>query len=369
MDVSESAWMERSLRLASLSLGMTWPNPGVAAVVVRDGRLLGQGRHQVCGREHAEVLALADARARGHDPAGATVYVTLAPCTRHGRQPPCVEALAAARVATVIAAVADGMQDDPAPLLERHGISYRVGLLAEPARRIHGGFLCRITKGRPRITGKWAMTLDGCLATTGGDSGWISTPGALARARRRRRAFDAILIGGGTARRDDPALLSTRPRFHATPGAEPTASPLRIVVSADADLPVSLRLLQTLSQAPLLIVHDHHAARKRLARLAALGTRLLAVTDAHDPVTVAQALGAYGLNDVLVEGGSSLHAAWMRAGLYDRLEIYVGPLTTIGGRSVAAGPGVAHMTDAAHWLAEGPARVIDGTVVSAWVRG
>nr|MBA3686718.1 riboflavin biosynthesis protein RibD [Planctomycetota bacterium] len=164
--------MRRALRLASLSLGMTWPNPGVGCVLVRDGRVIGEGRHRACGEQHAEVAAIADCRARGGDPAGATAYVTLAPCTRQGRQPPCVTALREARVARVVAAIADPVQDDARRLLAEAGIAYDVGCMRASAAALHGGFLSRVLDGRPRLTGKWAMTLDGAIAAAGGDAQW-----------------------------------------------------------------------------------------------------------------------------------------------------------------------------------------------------
>lgn len=356
MGGDDAAWMDRALRLASLSLGMTWPNPGVGCVLVRAGRLLGQGRHRRCGDLHAETAALADCRARGHDPAGATAYVTLAPCTRQGRQPPCTSALIAARVARVVAAVGDPAQDAAAPLLGAAGIAYEVGCRGERARHLHGGFLARVASGRPRITGKWAMTLDGCIATSRGDAGWISAPLALALSRRRRRAYDAILVGAGTVRADDPQLLATRPADH---GGEP--GPLRVVVSAGAGLEPGSRLVATLARAPLLVVHAPTAPVARLTALTAAGVRLLAVDDPHDPAQVALALGRLGLNELLVEGGAALHGAWLRAGMYDRLEIYVAPLVLGGGLPAAAGPGMARVADGQGYEAEEPPRALGPT--------
>jgi diaminohydroxyphosphoribosylaminopyrimidine deaminase / 5-amino-6-(5-phosphoribosylamino)uracil reductase len=321
-------------------------------VVVRDGELLGQGRHEACGKEHAEINALLDCRRRGFDARAATVYVTLAPCTRHGRQPPCVDGLKTAGVARVVAAIADPGQDDPAPALRLAGIDYRVGCLSSVAEHLHGGFLTRMRTGRPRITGKWAMSLDGCLATASGDSKWISDDDALALSRRRRRAFDAIVVGAGTVAQDNPRLLAKHARQR---------GPVRVVISASAALPTDSALLA--DHAPLWLVHGRAAKSETLERLAGHGVELLALDDAHDPLAVAALLGERGLNDVLVEGGATVHGAWLRAGLFDRLECYLGGKTVGGGMPVANGHGAATIAQSAHWLAEQPPRVLGSTLL------
>ena len=345
--------MRRALRVATLSLGRTWPNPGVGCVLVRDGEVMGEGRHAVYGQAHAELNALTACRSAGRDPAGATAYVTLAPCTRHGRQPPCVEALVAARVARVVAAIDDPHQDDPRAWLEPAGIAYESGCLSEVARHLHGGFIARIALGRPRFTGKWAMSLDGCIAATGGDAGWISSPEALAQSRRRRRCFDAILVGAGTVANDDPRLLSTVPEER---------TPLRVVVSRRAALASDTILAATAAQAPVLVVHGPDAPAWRLTALQAARVELLVVEDPHDPQQVAVALARRGLNDVLVEGGSHIHGAWLRAGLYDRLEIYASALTLGGGQTVCHGAGVPAVKLGTRWIAEQAPRLLGDTL-------
>jgi len=345
-------WMRRAVRIASLSLGRTWPNPGVGCVLIRDGRLIGQGRHERCGEAHAEVLALRDAERRGESARGATAYVTLAPCTRHGRQPPCVDALVAAGVARVVAAIDDPNQDDARALLAKAGIAYEVGCGRALAEHVHGGFLTRIRLGRPRLTGKWAMTLDGSIAAVGGDAKWISTPEALALSRRRRRAFDAIVVGAGTAARDNPSLFAVPARGR---------GPVRVVLSASARLDDG-NLVATAARTPTWLVHDANAEARAIAELAGRGIRAIAVADAHDPAAVAQALGREGLNDVLIEGGAAVHGGYLRAGLYDRLEVYVSAVTLGGGLPVATGAGVAAIADGARWEHECPPRLDGGTV-------
>ncbi len=349
----DQRWMRRALRLATLSLGRTWPNPGVGAVVARGAQLLGQGRHAVYGQAHAEVNALAHCRAQGLDPAGATVYITLSPCTRQGRQPPCIAALVAAKVARVVAAVADPSQDEAGSLLAAAGIAYHTGCCAGEAAHLHAGFLSRIQHARPRLTGKWAMTLDGCIATAARDSAWISSVPALAFSRRRRRLFDAIMIGSGTAHHDDPSLLS------ALVGER---TPVRVVVSSQAELPEHSALVHTAPKAAVLVLHAPQAPAHNRAALRSHGIELREVADPRDPEAVARILGDVGFNEVLVEGGATMHGSFLRAGLYDRLELYLGGATLGGGLGVCAGAGVERIGDAEHWLSEEPPRLLGDTL-------
>jgi diaminohydroxyphosphoribosylaminopyrimidine deaminase/5-amino-6-(5-phosphoribosylamino)uracil reductase len=340
----DRTFMSRALRLASLSLGMTWPNPGVGCVLVRDGRLLGEGRHRRCGDLHAETAALADCRRRGNDARGATAYVTLAPCTRQGRQPPCCTALIAAGVARVVAAVPDPAQDEAGALLAAAGIAYASGCLGEAAAHLHGGFLHRVRSGRPRLTGKWAVSADGMLAAAPGVRTAISCPAAYALMRRRRRACDAVVVGAGTAAADDPALTAPRPRRHGD-----DAGPLRVVLTRTGAIP-GLRLQD--GSAPTLAVHAPGARPPD-------GAGSLAVANPHDPHQVALALGRLGLNEVMVEGGAAVHAAWLP--LYDRLEIYRGAGALPGGLPGPPPPGPG-------WRPEQPAIQVGSTRVERWTR-
>lgn len=343
--------MRRALRLAVASLGRTWPNPGVGCVLVRAGQVIGAGRHERCGAAHAEIRALEDCAARGLDPRGACAYVTLAPCTRHGRTGPCAEALIDAGITRVVAALADPNQDAASTRFAAAGCVYEEGCEAELAWRVHGGFLRRVQRGWPRLTGKWACTLDGFLACRNGHSAWISGQTARALSRRRRRAFDAILVGAGTAAADDPQLLaSARQR-----------TPLRIVVSAHARLAVQSRLVRSAATAPLLLIHDDRAASAQLAALRQHGVQTRSCADAHDAHLLAETLGAHGLNEVLIEGGSAVHASFLAADLYDRLEIYQGPLASAGGLPISAGPGPDSMRAATIWSDEVPPRLLGHT--------
>nr|MBA3938800.1 dihydrofolate reductase family protein [Planctomycetota bacterium] len=275
------------------------------------------------------------------------------PCTRQGRQPPCVAALVAARVARVVAAIGDPNQDEAGEQLEAAGIAYEEGCQAELAAHLHGGFLSRVAVGRPRFTGKWAMTLDGSIATGELDSAWISSLPALAASRRRRRVFDGIVIGSGTAFHDDPSLLAAQIGER---------TPVRIVLSSRAELKDGSMLVATRAQAPVLVVHGAHAPAENLAALRSHAIELLAVADPHDALQVAQALGQYGFNELLVEGGAHIHGAFLRAGLYDRLELYTGFATLGGGLPVCSGLGVATIAEGQRWEAEAPPRLLGETV-------
>lgn len=350
----DPVFMRRALRLAALSAGRTAPNPGVGCVLVQAGVVIGEGRHQRCGGAHAEVAALADCRRRGNDPTAATAYVTLAPCTRHGRTPPCVEALIAARVARVVAALADPVQDEAGPRLAAAGIDYAVGLGGALAAHLHGGFLSRVGRGRPRVTGKWAMTLDGCLATARGRSDGISSLPARAASRRRRRAFDAILVGAGTVHFDDPSLLAV---------PDHGCTPRRIVLSGFPRLRdwTGRRLLADRDRAETWLVHDPRLDPSVVGSLTDLGLRLLP-GEPHNPPAVCRLLAAEGINDLLVEGGAVVHGAWLRADCYDRLELDLGTTTLGGGLPVAIGPGADEIGAGRRWWPEEPPRHHGGTV-------
>jgi len=347
--------MWRALRLAAASAGRTAPNPGVGCAIFRGDRLLGEGRHRACGGPHAEVLALGDCRRRGTDPRGATVYVTLAPCGREGRTSPCRDALIAAGVGRVVVGCEDPSQPGSSEAFAAAGIDYLSGCLGAEAERLHGGFLRRIRDGRPRITAKWAMSLDGAIACRTGASRWISTAVARHLSRRRRRAFDAILIGAGTLEADDPGLFAD----------DPARSPRPVVVSRHAAFAgrEDLSLLAEGRDPAPWLVHDPQTPRGCIDRLGARGWRCLEATDAHDPAAVAGRLGEEGINDVLVEGGSEVHGAWLRAGVVDRCELYLGPRSLGGGMPVSAGEGVGSVADGSEWGWEETPRIVDGTLL------
>lgn len=349
--------MSRALRLGVKSLGATSPNPGVGCVIAKGPTVLGSGRHQQCGGPHGEINALSDCRQQGHTPTGATAYVTLAPCTRHGRTPPCCDALIAAGVSRVVAALSDPNQDEAGDILGRAGITYEVGLMGDLAAHLHGGFLTRVRQDRPRITLKWASTLDGSLASSTGHSGWISSPEALSLSRRRRRAFDAIAIGVGTLKADNPRLLSS----------DTERTPMRVIFDARPHINTYLdkAILKDLNRAP---VHVIHSADSEAAFLNELDIKTTGIDNAQDPSGIASALRALGLGEVLIEGGSKVHGLWLRSGLVDRLEIYQGALTIGGGMPLASGAGVERVDLGLRWQPECPPRLLGSTVLTRWTR-
>ncbi|MEO0719915.1 MAG: bifunctional diaminohydroxyphosphoribosylaminopyrimidine deaminase/5-amino-6-(5-phosphoribosylamino)uracil reductase RibD, partial [Pseudomonadota bacterium] len=244
--------MRAALDLARRGLGRTWPNPAVGCVIVKDGELVSRGWTQPGGRPHAEVEALARA---GSSAQGATVYVTLEPCAHHGVTPPCSEALVSAGVARVVTAF-----EDPDPrvagrghdLLRAAGIEVTTGLMETEARNVNAGYLMRRDKGRPFLTLKLASTLDGRIATSAGESKWITGEESRRRVHLLRASHDAILVGAGTARADDPGL-DVR-----LPGLE-MRSPVRIVADSRLSLPMESQLAQSTPQRPLWMLHGSEA--------------------------------------------------------------------------------------------------------------
>ena len=327
-------WMREALRLAARGRGRTAPNPMVGAVLVRGGRALASGWHAAAGGPHAEALALA----RGGGAArGATLYVTLEPCAHWGRTPPCVDAVLAARPARVVV----GMRDPDARTagrgvrrLRAAGIAVEVGVEEAACRELNAGFVSRVLRGRPFTQLKLAASLDGRIATRGGDSRWIT--GALARARGHalRRAVDAIAIGSGTLLADDPELTArSRGRV--------VARPLRIAIDSGLRTPPGARMLDPDDPGRAWILSARGAPARRRARLERAGARVIEVRarGGHLDLRAAwRALGRAGVNDVLVEGGGGLAAALLRARLVDRIHWFSAPLLIGGDGRPALGP-------------------------------
>jgi diaminohydroxyphosphoribosylaminopyrimidine deaminase/5-amino-6-(5-phosphoribosylamino)uracil reductase len=310
----DRAMMSRALALAARGLYTTSPNPRVGCVIARDDAVLGEGWHERAGLPHAERLALDDARARGHDVRGATVYVTLEPCNHAGRTPPCVDALLDARVGRVVAAMAD---PNPAALggvarLRAAGIAVETGLFAGEARDLNPGFVSRMTRGRPWVRSKLAASLDGRTALAGGASRWITGAEARADGHAWRARACAILTGIGTVRDDDPEL---------TVRAVPTTrQPLRIVVDRHAETPAAARVLSG-GNALVVTARDSNAAWPA-------GTRTIALPDADGRVDLAalmHELALDGINELHVEAGARLNGALLDAGLIDEVVCYLAP--------------------------------------------
>ncbi len=318
--------MRAALALARRGLGSTWPNPSVGCVLVCDDRVVGRGTTAPGGRPHAEAIALAHA---GDLARGATAYVTLEPCSHHGRTPPCADALIAAGVARVVVACGD---PDPrvdgagVAMLRAAGITVDIGLLADEARSLQLGFLTRVGLGRPMVTLKLASTLDGRIATHTGESQWITGPEARRAAHALRGQHDAVLAGVGTIEADDPELTCRIPGYRKTPD-------LRIVVDSRLRTPATARVVATAATALTWFLHRAGADVDRMQALSDAGVRLIEVggdDDGVDLVAGTQALGAAGLTRVLVEGGARIAGALLRAGLVDRIAWFHAP-SVMGG--------------------------------------
>lgn len=325
--------MALALGLARRGLGRVWPNPAVGAVIVNQGRIVGRGWTRPGGRPHAETVALAEAGAAAR---GATAYVTLEPCAHHGQTPPCAAALVAAGVARVVSAL-----EDPDPrvagrghaLLHDAGIVVETGLMSIEAETLQRGFLNRIRSGRPLLTLKLATSLDGRIATAGGQSRWITAEAARRRVHALRATHDAVLIGAGTARADDPALTVR--------GLGIMPQPLRIVAARTLSLPRDGRLARTAREVPVWLLHGTTAPAAARAAWGASGARLIEVAEAPaglDPAAMLAALGAAGLTRVFCEGGGQLAAALLRADLVDDLALFTAGLALGADGRPAVGP-------------------------------
>src|SRR5215218_5015751 len=349
------AWMERAVALAEGGRGRVSPNPMVGAVLVRDGRVVGEGFHRAAGRAHAEAEALA---AAGAGAAGATCYVTLEPCAHHGRTPPCADALVAAGVARVVAAVQDpDPRVDGAGLarLRAAGVAVELGMGAEAAATQNAAYLTHRRLGRPRVTLKAAASLDGKVAAPDGSSQWITGPAARADAHRLRAEADAVMVGAGTALADDPRLTVRLPGWAGR-------QPLRVLVDAAGRVGPGGHLFDTEAEtlvattpaAPATAVDAWKAAGAEVLICAeqtvmvggsgwALSAPPVGQVDLHD---LTRALGERGVLELLVEGGPRLQASLWAAGLADRLVWYLAPLA-IGGQGA---PGL--LDDGAATLAD-----------------
>jgi len=318
--------MTRALALAARGRGRVEPNPMVGAVVVRDGEIVGEGWHQVFGGPHAEPNAIADAGAEACR--GADLYVTLEPCTHHGKTPPCTDAILAAGIARVFVAAIDPFpanQGQGLRILRDAGIEVSTGLLEDSARRLIAPFVKLTTRGLPFLTAKWAMSLDGKTASRTGQSRWISSAPSRKLVHELRGHSDAILIGIGTARSDDP-MLTARP-----PGPR-TAT--RVIVDRRARLPLECKLVQTARDAPVLVATTHAAPVREREALEARGVEVLVLPDRHGRVdlrVLMTELGRRRMTHVLLEGGGELCAAVLSDGLADKLLAFVAP-KIIGGR-------------------------------------
>lgn len=311
--------MAHALRLAARGLGNVWPNPAVGCVIVRDGIVVGRGWTQPGGRPHAEVRALQQA---GPLAEGATAYVTLEPCAHHGHTPPCANALIAARVARVVTALTD---PDPRvsgkghAMLRAAGIAVTEDVQGPEATALNAGFLKRVTQGLPFVTLKLAASLDGRTATATGESRWITGPEARRKVHAMRLAHDAVMVGSGTALADDPDLTVR------DMGA--VRQPVRIVLDRLLRHSPDSRLGRTAKAYPVWLLHGPSAPAAMRSAWQATGATLIETpeTSGHIDLKAAlQTLAQKGLTRILSEGGSTVAAALVKAGLVDELAMFTG---------------------------------------------
>lgn len=318
-EADDRAWMAQALALGSLGEGTASPNPRVGCVLVRDGIAVGRGFHRRAGEPHAEAVAVREA---GEATRGATLYVNLEPCAHHGRTPPCAELLVERGVARVVAAMRD---PDPRvdgrgfERLRRAGIRVDIGPLAEEAAELNAAFIHWHRHHRPRVTLKAAASLDGLIAVAEGESRWITGPAARRFAHRLRARHDAVLVGGGTVRRDDP-LLTVR-----LPGLD--VRRLRAVISPTLDLPAAARLFGD-GAGPVVV---YTGAGSAAAQRRALDGRAEIVDvpprgDGLELGAVLDDLGARGIQSLLVEGGGRTLGAFLAAGLADDIVLFGAPV-------------------------------------------
>jgi diaminohydroxyphosphoribosylaminopyrimidine deaminase/5-amino-6-(5-phosphoribosylamino)uracil reductase len=335
-------WMLRALELAERGRGHVEPNPLVGAVVVREGRAVGEGWHRRFGEAHAEVNALA---AAGDLARGATLYLTLEPCCHHGKTPPCTDALLRAGISRVFAAMPDPfpqVSGKGAELLRAAGVPVEFGLGEAEARRLNAPYLKLLNTGRPYVHAKWAMTLDGKIATRTGDSKWISNEASRRRVHALRGRVDAVLVGIGTVLADDPQLTA-RP-----PGPR---TPARVVLDSHARMPVTCRLAATAHQPPVLLVVSETAEDARVQALRERGCEVLRLPpEGGRPALGAllDELGRRRMTNVLVEGGSGVLGSFLDARAIDEVHVFLSPRLAGGAeaKTPVAGVGVARIADA-----------------------
>jgi len=336
---TDEKFMRRALTLARKGEGSVSPNPLVGAVIVREGRIIGEGWHRCCGENHAEINAIRDAT---ETVAGATFYITLEPCSHHGRTPPCAEALIACRPGRVVVGAVD-----PNPLvsgrgieaLRQSGIETEVGLLEEACRESNRIFFKYIRTGLPYVTLKFAQTLDGRIAAASGHSRWISSPPSLRFAHRLRAVHDAILVGADTVRMDNPELTCRLVRGR---------NPLRIVVDSGLRLPPDATIFSdgkrtvavATRRAP---VENRRLLEKKGVEVLEIGEDPAGRVDLHQLLTV---LGKRKISSVLVEGGAAVATAFLKGNLVNRLLIVLAPKIVGGGVNAVGDLGIRRMDDA-----------------------
>ena len=359
-------WMRLALELAGRGAGHVSPNPMVGAVIVKDGKLIGEGWHEYCGGLHAERNALADCRKKGNDPQGATIYVTLEPCCHYGKTPPCTEAIMENGLSRVVFGAWD-----PNPLvagkgidiLKQAGIETEGPVMEEECREKNKIFFHYITSGMPYVIMKYAMTSDGKIACETGDSRWVTGETARRRVHKTRRAVSGIMAGSGTVLSDDPMLNC---RLEQDP-----VDPVRIICDSGLRIPEDSQIVRTAGKIRTIVAYvperaaeyaaDPKAAEKaadgmipekKAERLAEYGVELLPVSAGEDGRVdlreLMRLLGERKIDSILLEGGSELNFSALRAGIVTAVQVYLAPKLVggAGAKTPVGGAGIARMADA-----------------------
>lgn len=345
MNDTHIALMNRALALASYARGRTSPNPYVGAVIVGGGgEIVGEGYHQRAGEPHAEIHAL---RAAGEKAKGGTLYVNLEPCSHWGRTPPCTDAILQAEIANVYIA-----HQDPNPivagkgiqLLKKAGVKVNVGFCAEEAEKLNEIYIKYIKTGSPFVILKTAMSLDGKIATSAGESQWITSTTSRQKVHEIRDEVDAILVGIGTVIGDDPSLTT---RLINKQGKDAT----RVILDSHGRTPTSANVINSESDAGVIIAVTHHASKKNIGTLKDAGAEVIVTPESNGQVcfkSLTQLLGTRGITSILVEGGAKVNASALSSVVVDKVMCFIAP-KFIGGKDapgVFEGEGIKNLTEA-----------------------
>jgi diaminohydroxyphosphoribosylaminopyrimidine deaminase/5-amino-6-(5-phosphoribosylamino)uracil reductase len=335
----DEKYMVMALRLARRGLGFVEPNPAVGAVIVKNGQLIGRGRHKKFGGPHAEIEALADCRKRGNSPEGATMYVTLEPCCHYGKTGPCTDALIAARLKKVVVATIDPSKHANGKgigQLREAGIKIEVGLCERQARLLNAPFFKFAKTGKCWVTVKWAQSIDGKLAYTDSTNRWVSSEQSREDSHELRRQVGAILVGINTVLKDDPLL---------TPRPSRGKKPIRIVLDSRLRTPLDCRLLSTAKDVPVLIVASDKVIKtkaKKAEQIRQTGAELLGFPQKAKSNLrfLLNELSRRGVQQLLVEGGPTVIGSFLRENLADEIVVYISPnvLGTAGTAGLAGVP-------------------------------
>ncbi|RUL56872.1 bifunctional diaminohydroxyphosphoribosylaminopyrimidine deaminase/5-amino-6-(5-phosphoribosylamino)uracil reductase RibD [Lysinibacillus antri] len=323
---TDREYMQLALDLAASAKGHTNPNPVVGAVLVKNGIIVGTGLHRKAGEPHAEVHAFNMA---GSHAEGATLYVTLEPCSHYGKTPPCANLVKDSKVARVVVATTDpnpSVAGRGINIIREAGIEVEVGLLESEARKLNERFIHNMLTSRPFVISKFAMTLDGKIATHTGHSKWITSEAARLKVHELRHEVDAILVGIGTVLADNPSLTTRLPD-------QKGKNPIRIILDSDLNIPLESQVLQT-SDAPTIIVCSLDKDHPKATKLVEKGVQLLSVSKNDNGLNLEEMLEKLyemGITDLLVEGGAEINASFLRANLINKFQVYIAP-KVLGGR-------------------------------------